>query len=160
MSSNEPSETRLARRRQRLITELADEGVDLQVAADDPLFGAIIEEIAYARQPLVHEGRRGSYGALVSGTPGPFGPSAEDADRFPMGARIPLRDGDPGIDHIRRTCNGRTTFLVRSTRGPECLLELNAQASRARIQPGLVLDTLRTAAEPLFGFTVFAPPER
>jgi DNA integrity scanning protein DisA with diadenylate cyclase activity len=132
MSNHAPSERRLQRRRLRLIAELADEGVDLQLLENDPLFSVVIEEIAYARQPPVHEGRRSSYGALVSDTPERLALLAENREPLPAGRRISLRDAEPeggNVDYIRKMCNGRTTFLVRSMRGPEYLLELNPEAT-------------------------------
>lgn len=149
MSSKEPPE-RLSRWRRRLITELADEGVDLGLDPDDPLFGAVVDEIAHARRPPVHELRRGPYGALVSG----------GADQFPTGRRLDLWDADSSehdITDIRRMCNGLTTFLVRSTHGPEFLLELNAQATEQGLAQ-LVSPTVRVVQRTPAGVVkVFTP---
>jgi DNA integrity scanning protein DisA with diadenylate cyclase activity len=131
MSNDASSERRLQRRRLRLIAELADEDVNLQVVETDPLFAAIIDEIAYARWSPVHEERRNSYGALVGGTPEQLAHLTRISGD-PIGRRIELSGTDPAernIGEIRRMCNGRTTFLVRSTHGPECLLELSLQAT-------------------------------
>ena len=98
----------LKRRLARLREELADEAVPLPVDTGKGL--ALLEELDYARQPPLHEGRAPRYGALVSvGTP----------SRGHHFARLEAIGED--LDVLRRMADGRASFVVRGTRKPACL---------------------------------------
>jgi hypothetical protein len=160
MSSHASHESRLQQQRLRLIRELADEGVDLNVDEDAPLFSAIIEEIAYARKTPVHEGRRSSYGAVVGRTPDQLAPLAENRGHPTLGKRIGLRDAEPSgrdCNSIRKMCNGRTTFLVRSIQGPEYLLELDRQATEQGLAQLVSPDVRVVQRTPTGAVKVFTP---
>ena len=136
MVVDDASLDRTQRRQLRLVAELADEAVDLQLANDDPAYSAIIDEIGYARQSPVHEGRRSSYGAFVIDEPERLVAFTAIAGQSSAGKLIGLSGTEPGmrdLNHIRKMCNGRTTFLVRSPRGPEALLELDLLADEQRL---------------------------
>jgi hypothetical protein len=127
------------RRRDRLVAELRDEGVDLLgsgsgfiAMGDEPhgdqadLFDALVDELSYARRPLVHEGRRSSYGVIIPTDPGSVTAKLAKAG---VGELIVLGGPDPASRSLaaaRAYANGRTTFLVRSVLGAEALVELPA----------------------------------
>jgi DisA bacterial checkpoint controller nucleotide-binding len=135
------------KRRKRLRQELVDEGIQLlptdpdgrvrfehdrePYPDPDKLFDVLVDELAYARRPPVHETRRSSYGAVVVADYDDF-TGLTDYWIRPV-PRSGLRFGDSGLhpltDHrdlaaVRAYANGRTTFLVRSPAGPEALLQL------------------------------------
>jgi DNA integrity scanning protein DisA with diadenylate cyclase activity len=127
---------RALKRIARLKTELDDEGVDLKWDETDPAYTALVEEILYARQPPVHEGRIGSYGAIVIDSSDRLAELnkltgwALENEIIDLSGEEP-QERDPV--YVRKACNGRTTFLVRSPRGLECLLELSAQAGEQQL---------------------------
>lgn len=117
---------RMAVRRRRLIVELGDEGVelieeiltrdaDLESPPDGTLSTAeaaeveelLLDELTYARNPPVHEGRRPSYGAIVV--------SGADIDPdIANDLRMLEPAGDSPVEDLRELANGITTFVVRS----------------------------------------------
>jgi DNA integrity scanning protein DisA with diadenylate cyclase activity len=136
MISDDASSERRLQRQRRLIAELDDEAVDLQIAGDHPAFPVIIDEISYARQSPVHEGRRSPYGALVVDNVERLAALADAGGQLLSRAVIDLCGIEPDardLNHIRKMCNGLTTFLVRSPRGPEALFELNLVADEQRL---------------------------
>src|SRR5690349_10729040 len=157
--SGAPSD-RTQRRRARLIDELADEAVDLEMTSDDPVHAAIIDEIGYARQSPVHEGRRNSYGALVVDSADRLTDFTHFAGHSSVGKLIPLVGTEPAtrdLSYIRKMCNGRTTFLVRSPRGPESLLELSQLADEQRLARLVSRDLRVVQRTPDGAVKVFAP---
>jgi DisA bacterial checkpoint controller nucleotide-binding len=126
------------RRIERLKVELTDESVNLELDIDDPRYEMVIEELAYARQPPVHERRRNSYGALIF--------TRETYNEFEQGNL--LSGGHLGsfigkyflnqpaasdLWLLRRMCNGRTAFLARVPGGLSDIFELNVPADELRL---------------------------
>ncbi len=160
MVVDDASLDRTQRRQLRLVAELADEAVDLQLANDDPAYSAIIDEIGYARQSPVHEGRRSSYGAFVIDEPERLVAFTAIAGQSSAGKLIGLSGTEPGmrdLNHIRKMCNGRTTFLVRSPRGPEALLELDLLADEQRLAQLISPKVMAVQRTPDGAVKVFAP---
>lgn len=129
---------RVRRRIERLKTELRDEGVDLELDVDDPRYEMVVEELAYARQPPVHERMRNSYGALI------FNKEAYDTFRAGgqlSGGSLGSFAGEYGLNQpsasdlasLRKLCNGRTTFLARIPDVSSDLFELNVPANELRL---------------------------
>lgn len=115
------------RRIHRLADELADECVPL------PRDDFLLAEIAHARRPPVHEGRVGTYGAVVAD---------HDTDLAACIAsphRIPL--GEVDIAAARRYADGRASFVEVGPDGPKGLLLFEAsvetEASAVRVQRSL-----------------------
>lgn len=120
---------RPAKRRKRLITELADEGVDLiedivtrdqdlnprpsgtlSTAEADEVAELLLDELLYARHPPVHEGRTPAYGAIItSGDRPDVDPYV--ADQLHM---ISPAHDEVAVADVRELANGLTTFVVRS----------------------------------------------
>ena len=136
MTTDEESVERSAKRVARLTTELDDEGVDLKWNETDPAYSALVDEILYARQPPVHEGRVGSYGAIVIDSSDRLA-ELTNLTGWALENKIIELSGVEPLErnpvYVRKACNGRTTFLVRSPGGLECLLELSAQAGEQQL---------------------------
>jgi hypothetical protein len=96
----------LKRRLGRLREELADEAVPLPVDTRQGL--ALLEELDYARQPPIHEGRAPRYGALVS------------IDTAPQLDRLEAIGEDLAV--LRRLADGRASFVVRGSHSPAGLV--------------------------------------
>jgi hypothetical protein len=156
---------RQRRRRERLTVELADEGVDLELDVDDPRRELVVDEIAYARQPPVHEQRRNSYGALIF-SDDDYVSRSRNID--PLGGMSGLRVGrflssydlnQPSASDLallRRMCDGRTTFLVRSLGEPANLYELKVPADELRLSwlhPAVVVQRTPAGAVKVFTAT-------
>jgi hypothetical protein len=95
----------LKRRLARLREELADEAVPLPVDTRKGL--VLLEELDYARQPPLHEGRAPRYGALVSVGSAPNVPALEASGE--------------DLDVLRRMADGRASFVVRGGQGRPAL---------------------------------------
>ena len=157
---------RQRRRRERLKAELADEEVDLELDSDDPRFELVLDEIAYARHPPIHEQHRNSYGALVfdddnnesSGLLGNRPPTCLCGYNH-VGSFLSRYDYNEksrtDLRRLRQMCDGLTTFLVRRPSGPATLFEFTVPADELRLtgnrQPITVLRT------PAGSIKVFAP---
>jgi hypothetical protein len=89
------------RRQQRLRGELVDEQVPLPL--DGPGGEALLEEVGFARQPPVHEGRPPRYGAVVAITAG-LTP--------PPGVTWVAGEG-LDLEALRPSADGRSSFVVR-----------------------------------------------
>jgi hypothetical protein len=98
---------RRARRLARLREELADEQVPLPVDTGAGL--ALLEELDYARQPPIHEGRAPRYGALVRLDP------SEGWDDVPFHAI------GEDLEVLRQMADGRASFVVRGGPGSPAL---------------------------------------
>jgi DNA integrity scanning protein DisA with diadenylate cyclase activity len=136
VTTDRESIERISKRIARLTTELDDEGVDLKWDETDPAYPALVDEILYARQPPVHEERIGSYGAIVIDSSDRLDELTNLTGWALENKIIELSGADPlerDPLYVRKACNGRTTFLVRSPHGLECLLELSAQAGEQQL---------------------------
>lgn len=92
------------RRRERLLAELFEEDVEIftGTSADDQ----VLDEIAYARWPRLHERNRPTYGAIVL---------LADAQLERLGAVAHLvAASGSDLDRCRQYADGRRTFLVRT----------------------------------------------
>jgi hypothetical protein len=126
------------RRIERLKVELTDESVNLELDIDDPRYEIVVEELAYARQPPVHERRRNSYGALIftKETYGEFKQrgllSGGHLGSF-VGKYFLNQPAASDLELLRRMCNGRTAFLSRVPGELSDIFELNVPTDELRL---------------------------
>lgn len=99
-------ESRLA----RLAAELEEEGVPVLADVHEPT--AVLEELAYAMRPQVHERRVPTYGAIVL----PAGTANRWAEATAVGVRLmPADELDAGF--ARQFADGMSTFVLRCPGG-------------------------------------------
>lgn len=135
MRKEDPADAaaRAERRRVRLVRELSDEGVELidPVALCDDLDEGLseteaseleevlIDELAYARNPPVHEQRRPSYGCIVyPGTDLPY----DVPDEMELSELVDEDD----FERARELADGIHTFVARASQGGAALAHLSA----------------------------------
>lgn len=125
------------RRLDRLRGELVDEQVPLPL--DGPGGEALLEEVGFARQPPVHEGRPPRYGVVV----------AVGAEVVPPAAVSWI--GAEGLDlaELRRCADGRSSFVARGPDGRTGLMALEHtvehEADIVRFRPPGTVLVQRTA---------------
>ena len=125
------------RRLERLRDELIDEQVPVPLAG--PGGAALLEEVGFARQPPVHEGRPPRYGSIVAG----------DAALEPPSSTTWI--GSEGLDLAARrsSADGRSSFVVRGLEGRDGLLAVEHtvehEADLVRFRPPGAVLVQRTA---------------
>jgi hypothetical protein len=101
----------LSRAARRLASELADDGVALDV--DGPLLDMLLEELVYARRPPQHERRTPLYGSMIV---------PDDRALISAGELIELIPvDDVPLPLARRFADGRSTYLAMQPNGGRLL---------------------------------------
>ncbi len=110
----------------------------------------MLEEVAYACYPPIHEGRRPSYGCVMAIT--------EDLALSLVAGFGRVVDIESGCDiaQLRILCNGRRSFLVRTPSGPLAIVELASGDELSLVRalpqlPALGIQRLPSGVVKVFG---------
>jgi hypothetical protein len=101
----------LSRPARRLLSELADDGVTVDV--DDALLPVVLEELEHARRPQQFEGRTPLYGSIIVPADRSLIEAGELVDLVPL--------DDLSVDESRRFADGRSVFVAVHQDGPPML---------------------------------------
>jgi len=118
MGRTEPTAGQL----RRLADEVDEAGLDLGPHRD-----LLLEELACARHPVVHERRVMSYGAFVGAS---SDPATWDAATTLTFDRRPI--GPKGVEVTRRFADGVSTWVSRGAAGPDEFVVLDRPAASER----------------------------
>lgn len=137
------------RRLERLRIEMMDENVP--VPLDGDVGQALLEEIAYARHPPIHEGRAPRFGAIVA--------SGDSIAHRDLGIPALVESADDAeLAVVRRLADGRTSFVGRLPSAIELVcfdrtIEHEANAVDVACDAGVAI----VQARPGGGVRVFTP---